>query len=242
MLNSLWFIITVSLFDSFSTTQQIVIFVLILTTAHPVKNALSYLAGLMSAYFICGLIGYATLDPLNKLIAAYFHPSVSATDHYRMQIIMGIVFTAIGVIYYLKKRNTTRPELESLFITRLEHMSKLAAFVIGVVLSVTGFPLSLPYIAALEKFALMKMSLPDVVTGVALYNVFYALPMMVILVLYLFAGAAKGEDSERRLKERAGRLNLRLTSAMFVGLGLVCVADGLTYFLQGAPIFKTLYF
>jgi hypothetical protein len=38
-----WFSIAISLFDSLSTTRQIIIFVLLLSTAKPLRNSLSYL-------------------------------------------------------------------------------------------------------------------------------------------------------------------------------------------------------
>jgi len=244
MFNQLFFIITVSLFDSFSTTQQIVIFVLILTTANPVKNSISYLAGLTTSYFACGMLGYMALDKLNVFIAKFFpvHDGVSDVKYYQMQIFMGIVFAAIGVIYFIKKRNSTKPDVEHTIISRFKHMNWFIAFAIGVIISVTGFPLSLPYIAVLEKLALLKMSMPEVVSGVILYNIIYALPMIVILVIYFFIGAAGSENIENRLKERARRINLKLTSAMFVGLGLISIADSLFYFLSGHPMLKHRYF
>jgi hypothetical protein len=244
MLNQLFFIITVSLFDSFSTTQQIVIFVLILTTAHPVKNSLSYLAGLTAAYFACGMLGYLALDKLNAFIGKFFPAQAGLSDaaYYQTQIFIGIIFAAIGIIYYFKKKDSTKPEMENVIISRFKNMNGLVACVIGVVISVTGFPLSLPYIAALGKFALLKMSMPEVTAGVILYNIFYALPMIVILVIYFFSAAVGSENIEDKLKDRAKRLNLKLTSSMFVLLGLLSIADSIIYFLCGHPMLKTRYF
>jgi cytochrome c biogenesis protein CcdA len=244
MLNQLFFIITVSLFDSVSTTQQIVIFVLILTTANPIKNSISYLVGLTTSYFACGMLGYMAIDKLNVFIEKFFpiHAGVSDEKYYQMQIFIGIIFAAIGVIYFIKKKNSTKPDVEHTIISRFKHMNWFIAFAIGVIISVTGFPLSLPYIAVLGKFALLKMSMPEVVSGVIVYNIFYALPMIVILFIYFFTGAAESENIGNRLKERARRINLKLTSAMFVGLGLLSIADSLVYFLSGHPMLKNRYF
>ena len=244
MLSHLFFILTVSLFDSFSTTQQIVIFILILTTARPVRNSLFYLAGLMASYYGCGLMGYLAIDHLNTFVSNFVSFKGRMTDqaYYQAQIWMGIVFAVIGVIYFRHKKRSSRPEIENVLITRFNSMNGWIAFLIGVIISVTGFPLSLPYIAVLGKFAMMKMSMSDVVKGVLLYNMFYALPMIAILVIYVFTGAAKKEGIENRLDERARKLNINLTSAMFVLLGLVSIADGVIYFINGQPIFKNRYF
>lgn len=244
MFNEILFILTIALFDSFSTTQQIVIFVLILTTVKPVKNSLSYLIGLLAAYFACGIIGFLALDQLNAFVSNYvsFKGRMSDQAYYQTQILIGIVFAAMGMIYFRYKKKSTRPEMENVIISRFNTMNGWIACMIGVMISVTGFPLSLPYIAVLEKFALMKWSMPDVVKGVVLYNLFYALPMIVILVIYIFTGAAAKEGIENRLNERARKLNVHLTSSMFVVLGIVSIADALFYFVNGQPIFKNRYF
>ncbi len=244
MLDQLFFIITVSLLDSFSTTQQIVIYVLILTTANPVKNSISYLAGLTTSYFACGMLGFMAIDKLNVLIARFFpeHAGISDVKYYQIQIFIGIIFAVLGIMYFIKKKNSTKPDVEYIIISRVKHMNWFIAFAIGVIISVTGFPLSLPYIAVLGKFALLKMSMPEVVSGVVLYNIFYALPMILIFFIYFFTGAAESENIEIRLQEKARMINLKLTSAMFVGLGLLSIADSLVYFLSGYPMLQSRYF
>jgi len=212
MLDQLFFIISVSLLDSFSTTQQIVIFVLILTTANPVKNSISYLAGLTTSYFACGMLGFMVIDKLNVLIARFFpeHAGISDVKYYQIQIFIGIIFAVLGIMYFIKKKNSTKPDVEYIIISRVKHMKWFIAFAIGVIISVTGFPLSLPYIAVLGKFALLKMSMQEVVSGVVLYNIFYAMPMIVIFFIYFFTGSAESENIEIRLKEKARMINLNL--------------------------------
>ena len=76
-MSTIFYSLSLSLFDSLSTTQQIIIFVLLLTTAKPLRNALSYLAGLSGAYFVCGLAGYLALDEL-RVFLSKFSPSTAA--------------------------------------------------------------------------------------------------------------------------------------------------------------------
>jgi cytochrome c biogenesis protein CcdA len=243
MLNQLFFIITVSLFDSLSTTSQIIIFILILTTERPIRNSLSYLVGLSLAYFACGIAGYMVIDKLKAFLAVFMPSSMGVSDamYYKTQIFMGVVFAAIGVIYYHKRKNSVKPLMENVIISRLKNMNVPMAFLIGVIVSVTGFPVSLPYIAALGKFAALGMGQAEVVSCLAVYNVFYALPMIVIFLIYIFALGEK-EGLEDRMHERARKLNLKLTSAMFVGLGMLSVTDAMVYFVFGHPLFKNRYF
>jgi hypothetical protein len=243
MLSQLFFIVTVSLFDSFSTTQQIVVFILILTTANPVKNSLAYLAGLSLSYFACGLLGFMALDELKGFVARFFTNPTGVTDavYYKTQMLAGAVFIVIGVYYYMKKKIQLKPEMESVIISKLSKMKAITAFGIGVFISVAGFPMSLPYIAVLGKFALLKMSFSVVVSCLILYNVVYALPMAGIFAAYIFAGGGR-EDIGDTLHEKARKLNLKLTTAMFVGMGLLSIVDALFYYISGHPLLKNRYF
>jgi cytochrome c biogenesis protein CcdA len=243
MLSQFFFIITLSLFDSFSTTQQIVVFILILTTVNPVRNSLAYLAGLSAAYMGCGILGFMALDKLNAFVARFFINPTGVSDimYYQTQIFMGVVFAVIGVFYYIKKKNSTKPEVENVIIKRLKNMNTFIAFTIGAFISVSGFPLSLPYIAALGKFAVLKMAMPEVISCLILYNICYAMPMIVIFFIYISAAGDK-ENIEDRLHEKARLINLKLTSAMFVGMGLLSIADALFYFISGHPMLKNRYF
>jgi cytochrome c biogenesis protein CcdA len=243
MLSQLFFIVTVSLFDSFSTTSQIIIFILILTTEKPVRNSLSYLLGLSLSYFACGVAGFMVIDKLKAFIAAFMPASMGVSDtmYYKTQIFMGVVFAAIGVIYYHKRKNSVKPLMENVIISRLKNMNIPVAFLIGVIVSVTGFPVSLPYIAALAKFAALGMGQAEVVSCLVVYNIFYALPMVGIFTFYIFAlGEKKG--LEDRIHEKARKLNLKLTSGMFVGLGILSVVDAVFFFISGHPLFKNRYF
>ena len=72
--------ISLSLFDSLSTTQQIIIFVLLLSTAKPLRNSLSYLAGLSGSYFVCGFAGYMALDNLRVFMSKIFPSTTAVSD------------------------------------------------------------------------------------------------------------------------------------------------------------------
>ena len=243
MLSQLFFIITVSLFDTFSTTQQIVIFILILTTVNPRRNSLAYLAGLSISYFACGIIGFTALDKLNAFVARFFTNPAGVSDamYYRTQMFVGVVFAVIGAATYLTKKNSTKPPAENVIIQKLKNMNPLMAFGIGAFISVAGFPMSLPYIAALGKFAVLKMGMPEVISCLVLYNIIYALPMVAIFFIYLKASETN-DNLHDTLHERARSLNLKLTSAMFVGMGLLTITDALFFFLSGHPLLKNRYF
>lgn len=243
MLTQLFFILAVSLFDSLSTTQQIIIFVLMLTTVRPVRNSISYLAGLFAAYFACGLLGFFALDKLNEFASRFMVVPNGMPDsvYYRAEAFAGVIFLVWGVIYYLRKKDSVKPQVETMIIRKLKDMNIYMAFAIGVFISATSFPVSLPYIAALGKFALLKMSMPEVATCLLLYNIGYALPMIVIFAVYI-SMRGKETGTEEYLHEKARKLNLQLTSGMLVFMGLFSIADSSAFFILGHPLMKNKFF
>lgn len=236
------FTLSVSLFDSISTTQQIIVFALLLTTVKPVRNSLAYLAGLSLSYFLCGVGGYLVLDKLSAFIGRYFSTrGMSNASYYQLEFLSGVVMMVIGVWFYLKKRYAPPDRTQNLIVAKLKSINALIAFGIGVLISVSSFPVSIPYIIALEKYAALHLSFTAVMGNILLYNVGYALPMVLIFFIYLFA--RKGtDDLTDKLHEKTRLLNVQLTSWVLVGLGIFSMIDAGCYYTIGHALVKGRYF
>jgi cytochrome c biogenesis protein CcdA len=239
----LLFSLTASLFDSLSTTQQIVIFVLLLTTVKPVQNALWYLIGLSGSYFACGIAGYQTLDQLRILLGRFFPSTSSFSDprYYQSEFFTGIIMTGLGIWYFQKKRHSRPGRRENFVITKLRHMNGAFAFGIGVFISITSFPFSIPYLVALGKYTGLHIPLTAAIGHILVYNIGYALPMIFILVFYLIYSRDK-VDPANGLHEKAQKLNVQLTTWALVGLGIFSMLDAGSYFLVGHALIKGRYF
>ena len=236
-------IFALSLFDSLSTTQQIIIFALLLTTLNPIRNSLAYLAGLSGSYFLCGILGFSALDRLQSLISRFFPSTANFSDpmYYLADLVSGLVFIIIGIIYYKKQINSKKPSVENIIISRLKHMNVFFAAGIGVFISVTSFPFSIPYIVALGKLATLKLNLNVATSYIFLYNIGYALPMIIIFGIYLYARRG-AENIHGRVVEKTRLLNIRLTTWMFAGLRALSVIDSLMFFITGHSLIKGRYF
>lgn len=235
--------LTLSLFDSLSTTQQIIIFVLLLTTARPLRNSLSYLAGLSGAYIICGVGGYLALDRLQTFLGLYFPTTRNIPDnlYYQSELISGVIMTLIGVWYYFRKRHAPYGRSRNMLVSRLRSMNALWAFVIGAFISASSFPLAVPYIIALSKYGALHMGVYAATGNILLYNIGYALPMIVIFFIYLYA-RKKTEDLSDTLHEKTRILNVRLTTWAWAGVGIFSMIDALCFFILGQALVKGRYF
>jgi cytochrome c biogenesis protein CcdA len=235
--------LTLSLFDSLSTTQQIIVFVLLLTTARPVRNALTFLAGLSAAYIACGIAAYPVIDKLRILLSRYF-PSVAdipGSLYYQSELVTGIIMTAIGIWYFRSRRNSRPGRARNMVLRRLQSMNWPLALFIGIFISATSFPLSFPYFVALGKYTTLHLGLVDATGCILLYNIGYALPMIAVLVVYLIARRDTADLADT-LHEKARRLNVHLTTWAFAGIGIFTMIDAGCYFTLGHALVKGRYF
>ena len=242
-MSTVLFTLSLSLFDSFSTAQQIIIFILLLTTFKPLQNSISYLIGLSGSYIICGVVGYLLLDQLHVFLSKYFPSTatLSNTHYYEFEFITGLLMTAFGFWYYSKKRNAPSSRSQNMLVTRLKSMNPPATFSIGVIISVSSFPVSIPYIVALGKYASLHLSRTAAIGYILLYNFCYALPMIVVFFIYLFA-RKRTKDLNDRLQEKTRVLNVQLTSWALIGVGIFSMIDAGLFFTIGEALVKGRFF
>jgi len=237
------FTLSLSLFDSLSTTQQIIIFILLLTTLKPLRNSMSYLVGLSGAYIVCGIVGYLLIDQLHVFLGKYFPSTanMSNTHYYEFEFATGLIMTIFGFWYYRKKRHAPPSRTQNMLVARLKSMNPLAAFLIGVFISVSSFPVSIPYIIALGKYASLHMSPAAAIGNILLYNFGYALPMIIAFLIYLVA-RKRTEDLNDTLHEKTRVLNVQLTTWALVVVGIFSMIDAGFYFTIGQALVKGRYF
>jgi cytochrome c biogenesis protein CcdA len=207
------------------------------------QNSISYLLGLSGSYFICGIAGYLLIDQLHVFLGKYFPSTANmSNDHYyEFELITGLILTVFGVWYYSRKRNAPPGRTQNMLVARLKSINTVTAFLFGVIISVSSFPVSIPYILALGKYASLKMSRTAAFGNILLYNLGYALPMIVVLILYLFVRKRK-EDLNNTLQEKTRVLNVQLTTWTLVGVGIFSMIDAGLYFIIGQALVKGRYF
>jgi cytochrome c biogenesis protein CcdA len=238
-MNTIPFTLSISLFDSFSTTQQIIIFALMLTTIKPLRNGIAYLAGLSGSYFAMGFGGYLVLDQLREFLGKYFPSTANIPNnlYYKAELLTGIIMIMIGIWYFRKKRNAPPGRSQNMIIAKLRSMNGFFAFVTGVIISVSCFPASVPYILALGKYSSLHLSYPAAIGNILLYNVGYALPMIAILIVYLYARSKAGSFSGIQ-HQKIHVLNVHLTTWTLVLFGIFSMIDAGCFFAIGHALVK----
>jgi cytochrome c biogenesis protein CcdA len=237
------FTLSLSLIDSLTTTFQIIVFVLLLTTEKPLRNSFFYLAGLSGAYFSCGLVGYLTLGQLRLLLSTLLPSSSSVPNpvYYAWEFLMGILMTVFGIWYFYRNKKRGLSKKQSWILLKLKTMNSWFAFGIGAFISITSFPVSPPYLVALGRYWALHLDLPAATGLILTYNIGYALPMVLILVVYLVF-RRNTDDYHDSLHEKAKMLNVHLTTWTMAGLGLFSMIDAGCYFAIGQALVKERFF
>jgi len=223
MLDLTLFISGTALLDSVSTTQQIVILILLFSAPRPGRTSLGFILGITTAYFVCGLVGLALVNQWNAAVKV---PDATA---YAIQAALGIVLVVSGPGYWYYLRKTKRPTAEDKLMALMQRMNFRTTFGLGAVLSTVSFPAAVPYLAALGKIAAAPLGWPTQAGLVALYNLIYALPLVVPFVLFLVLR----EGIVHRLHIHTRRLNTVVTVVLLSAMGLYLLADSCAFFWGG---------
>ena len=233
----LLFIATTSIFDGVATSQQAIILILLFSSEKPVANSVAYIAGIFSAYLLCGSLGLMAIDKLNAFIQTLFPflNNISNQDYYSTQLFMGIALFIAGPIYLIYKKVSKRPPMEIRLLESLKRINPAVTFILGAFISATSFPAALPYIASLGKIAASQSAAPVQFLLLLLYNALYLLPLLLPFALYLLL-RNRIEDIEKKLNFHVQRANIVLTIFLLSGMGLFMAADSALFFLTGHPI------
>jgi len=106
----------------------------------------------------------------------------------------------------------------------------------GAVVNFIGIPFALPYFAAIDQILKADLSMTGSITTLAIYNVLYALPFVVVPVMVAVSG-----ESAKPFLEKINNFLVKASDIvmpwMLALLGLALLADSAVYFSQGEGLF-----
>ena len=194
------------------------------------------MAGLSLSYLACGLLFLVKEKAINAWIAQSFPnlSGISDPQYYLLQLLGAMAFVVGGVFFGLRnwRRGSSR-QSERLTVF-LKILNPFTAALLGIFLSVSGFPFSLPYLGALEKLSSF-LGPQGAVPGVIYYNFVYIVPLLIPLGIYLVL-RNRVAGIEAKLHLHSPRWGSLLNNALSVLVGLLLTADSTVYFLSGHPL------
>ena len=236
------FLTSTALFDSLSTAIQIVIFVFLLSTRRPLAHSLAFFLGTSSAYLACGLVFLYHRETVNAWLARIL-PNVNSIpdpSYYGLQLAFGALCVVLGIVYAFRSQKQGISPLFQRLTLLIRFVNPLTAFALGAFLSITGFPVSVPYLGALEKLG-QAYGNTGALPGVLYYNLIYAVPMLIPLALYLLL-RNRVTNIEAKLHFHTPRWGALVNSGLTALLGLVFMLDSAAYFFGGQALLPSRFF
>jgi cytochrome c biogenesis protein CcdA len=151
--------------------------------------------GVFAVNLVAGLA--LTLGPGDLLLGLVPHPQ--RTARHVIELVAGVVLLGFAVVLWLARGNLARRALP------MRSGSGGSALVAGASIAAVELPTAVPYIAVTVAIVGSSATVPGKIGLVALYNVAFVLPLVLIIVVLLIAG----ERADRWLQEGGAWLQRR---------------------------------
>lgn len=198
----------------------IIAMVFLLSTAQPLPRTLSFLLGVGTTYFLCGLLIHLGFGAVFDYIQNFF----KGTGGYIAKAVLGVVLVGSSLYLHYKPQSTDFKTPTSI------HPG--ATFVFGAVSTISDMPTAFPYLVALERISTIN---PDTFITLGLlfyYNILYALPALVLLFSYLLA-QRHAETVIEAIKTFFQRWMKPVTIFALSAFGIFLLLDSSVFFVSG---------
>lgn len=191
-------------------------------TGRPVVNSTAVLIGHTVAYLAAGITLSFALESVSERLA---NPK---------RIDFVVEFLVALALLWLAFRSASADEREP--GEKSQQLTPVSAFGAGVIINFVGIPFAVPYFAALSQVLKADLNFHESLAVLLAYNVLYALPFITIPILVVIMGD--------RSQAVLARITVMLTKAsgflmpiLLALVALLMLADSVSYFLSGQPLF-----
>jgi cytochrome c biogenesis protein CcdA len=184
-------------------------------------NSTAFLAGHTVSYFISGVV---IALGLNEIIDRLNNPR---PVDFVIEFLIGLFcLWAAWASQNGKAAENKNPSAE---------LTPAYCFGFGAIVNFTGVPFALPYFAAINQILKANLSVESSLVLLAIYNIAYALPFLMVPVLI----ALIGEGSKPFLEKTSNRLTVivdRFMPVLLLLLGVALIGDALAYLIMGESL------
>ena len=190
-------------------------------SSRPVGNSCAILAGHTIAYFAAGIVIALGMEQL-----AYRLENPQRIDF----VISGLVGAGLLLMVLPTKKEgapkAAEPEWE---------LTPVKCFGLGAIINFVGIPFALPYFAVVDQVLKADLSVIGSVTVLAIYNLCYAAPFLIVPGLVAVSGE-RAKPLLERINGFIGKTSDLLMPWLFAVLGAALVADAFAYFYRGSGL------
>jgi cytochrome c biogenesis protein CcdA len=182
---------------------------LLATTRHARLQVAQFAAAVFAVNFACGAV--IALGPGQLLLALLPRPGAPAK--HRLELIAGVIMIAAGVLLIVSRERLSRREGPA-----PQHSSR-SGLALGAAITAVELPTAFPYFAAIAAIVGSDAHVPAQLLLLALFNVAFLAPVLVIIAVLTVAG-----ERAAPLLERLGRALQRHWPLIVGGLLLIAGA------------------
>lgn len=191
-------------------------------TNRPVANSSAMLLGHTVAYLAVGVFLSSFFESMAERLA-----NPKQIDFF-IEIIVGIILLWLA----LKSRSAENKKPEEV----KTDFTLVTAFGYGVVINFIGIPFAVPYFAALSQILKLDATFFEALVLLTTYNLLYALPFMIVPLLVGIMGK-RAQPVLSKINNVLGRISDFLMPIVLALVGLALLADAISYFWYGEPLF-----
>jgi cytochrome c biogenesis protein CcdA len=189
----------------------------IATGSRRVWRLTQFTIGVFSVTFLAGLL--LTIGPGRLLLDLV--PRPRGTVRHVIELVAGSVLMIISVAIFLKRRSLARRELPG------RGGGGGSAFIAGASIAAIELPTAAPYFAVIAGIVASSAAVPEEIGLLLLYNLAFALPLLAIIAVIVFAGRRADQWLEKGGIWLQRRWPVVLASLMmFVG-GVLTILGGI---------------
>jgi len=191
----------------------------------PRSAVTQFMAGVLAVNFVGGAV--IGLGPGQAVLALVPHPGPTA--RHVLELVAGVVMLVVGVILWRRRGKLAHHEIPS---PSAEGKSSL---LLGITIAGVELPTAFPYFAAIAAIVGSGLGPVSQIIALAVYNLVFVLPLIVIVVIIVVA-----DDQSQPILERGRDWLQRYWPVLLAGLALLAGAyvtvlgvTGLTSGAQG---------
>jgi cytochrome c biogenesis protein CcdA len=192
-------------------------------SSRPVSNSSAILAGHTLAYFAAGIVIALGMEQL-----AYRLANPQRIDF----VISGLVGAGLLLMVVPTKREGAPKAAEPQW-----ELTPARCFGLGAIINFVGIPFALPYFAVVDQVLKAELSVTGSVTVLAIYNILYAAPFLVVPAMVAVSGE-RAKPLLEKVNGLIGKASDMLMPWLFAALGAAMVADSVAYFYRGSGLLQ----
>jgi cytochrome c biogenesis protein CcdA len=195
--------------------------VLAVSSAKPIANSVAFLSGHTLAYFLSGVVIALGLERITERLN---HP---LPVDFIIELSIGLL--CLWAAFASRGGKASAEKIPE------RPLAPAYCFGYGAIINFIGVPFALPYFAATDQILKANLTVESSVLALAIYNIAYALPFLLVPVAVAVVG-----DSCKPVLEKINNLLIslvdKLMPIMLFLIGAALTADAVSYLISGEPL------